>query len=150
MGAGKSTYAKQLAQSTEGILISEDEWLSTLYPEEIHSFDDFLVRHRRLLKTLLPHVEVILRSGLSVILDFPANTAGARKQFLEIARNANAQHRAVYLNVSNERCLEQIAKRRVEQPERAKFDTPEVFKSVIQYFEVPDESEGLNLEIVQP
>ena len=54
---------------------------------------------------------------------------------------------AYYLNVSDDVCLQQIAKRRIEQPERAKFDTPEVFAEVTQYFEEPSEAEGLEIEI---
>ena len=38
------------------------------------------------------------------------------------------------------------AKRRVEQPERAQFDTPAMFATVTQYFEEPTAVEGLNLE----
>ncbi|TOB48348.1 1-deoxy-D-xylulose-5-phosphate synthase, partial [Vibrio parahaemolyticus] len=38
-----------------------------------------------------------------------------------------------------------IAKRRIEQPERAMFDTEAVFHHVTQYFEAPTASENLSL-----
>ncbi len=38
MGAGKSTKSKQLAIEKHAVLLSEDEWLSSLYPNQITSF----------------------------------------------------------------------------------------------------------------
>lgn len=42
MGAGKSTKSKQIAQDKHAVLLSEDEWLSSLYPNQIESFEDYL------------------------------------------------------------------------------------------------------------
>ena len=148
MGAGKSTYSSSFSEKSGAILISEDDWLSKLYPDEINDFNDFVVRHHKLLNVLRPHVGQVLESGSSVVLDFPANTKDSRQWYLEVARAANATHEAIYLNVSDEKCLEQIAKRRIEKPEREKFDTTEMFELVTQYFEEPSESEGINLRII--
>jgi predicted kinase len=148
MGAGKSTYSARYSADSGAILISEDQWLNALYPDEINTFDDFVVRHRKLLGLLGPHVQQILKSGSWVILDFPANRVDDRKWYLDIANAVNAPHRAVYLQASNEICLAQIAKRRIEQPDRAKFDTPEMFETVTQFFEEPSGSEGLNIHLV--
>lgn len=41
MGSGKSTKAIELANEYDAILLSEDEWLSAIYPEEIKVFDDY-------------------------------------------------------------------------------------------------------------
>ena len=42
MGAGKSTHARRLAEAEKAVLISEDEWLEMLYPEQIKTLDDYL------------------------------------------------------------------------------------------------------------
>ncbi len=42
MGAGKSTKSKQLAKEKNAVLLSEDEWLSSFYPNQITSFEDYL------------------------------------------------------------------------------------------------------------
>ena len=42
MGAGKSTESKKVATERNAVLISEDEWLSELYPNQITSFDDYI------------------------------------------------------------------------------------------------------------
>ena len=110
MGAGKSTKSKQVSQDRNAILISEDEWLSTLYPNQITSFDDYL-HYSSVLKPLVKtHVVNILRVGADVVMDFPANTVNQRKWFKELISEANAPNELIYLNVSNEICLKQIEK----------------------------------------
>jgi hypothetical protein len=47
----------------------------------------------------------------------------------------NAPHELIYMNISDEICLKQIAKRSIEQPERASFDTEEVFHHVTSFLE---------------
>ncbi|MEM9303897.1 MAG: ATP-binding protein [Pseudomonadota bacterium] len=148
MGAGKSTYSKQLAEVHGAVLISEDDWLAALYPDEIDGLEDFIVRHKRLLGILGPHVAAILSSGSSVVMDFPANTKATREWFLATARAAGAPHQASYLRVADETCLERIARRRIEQPERARYDTPELFEQVTRYFEEPGDGEGLEVIVI--
>ena len=148
MGAGKSTKSKQVSQERNAVLISEDEWLSKLYPNQITSFDDYL-HYASLLKPLVKsHVLDILKTGTSVVLDFPANTVNQRKWFKELIAEANAPNELIYLKVSNDVCLRQIEKRRLEQPERAIYDTESMFIEVTRYFQEPEQSEGFNLQVV--
>ncbi len=145
MGAGKSTKSKQLAAEKHAVLLSEDEWLSVLYPNEIVSFDDYLKFSAQLKPLVKKHVQNILRVGTDVVLDFPGNTQKQRKWLLSIASEVNANHQLIFLNLSNEQCLHRIAQRRNEQPERATFDTIETFIHVTKFFEALDVSEGLHI-----
>ncbi|AQX54845.1 AAA family ATPase [Priestia flexa] len=145
MGAGKSTKSKQLAAEKHTVLLSEDEWLSALYPNEIASFDDYLKFSAQLKPLVKKHVQNILSVGTDVVMDFPGNTQKQRKWLLSIASEVNANHQLIFLNLNNEQCLRQIAQRRNEQPERATFDTIETFIHVTKFFEEPDVSEGLNI-----
>lgn len=148
MGAGKSTKSKQISQERNAVLISEDEWLSKLYPKQIASFNDYL-HYSSLLKPLVkPHVVNILKTGADVVMDFPANTVNQRKWFKEIVSEANSPNELIYLNVSNDICLRQIEKRRVENPERAIYDTEAMFNEVTKYFQEPNQSEGFNIKVV--
>jgi predicted kinase len=145
MGAGKSTESKQLAIDENAVLLSEDEWLSYLYPNQIASFEDY-IKFSALLKPLVKkHVQDILIVGTDVMMDFPANTQKLRKCFLHMATEIDAKHQLIYLNLKNDQCLRNIANRCKEQPERAAFDTEEVFVHVTKYFEEPEASEGLNI-----
>ena len=148
MGAGKSTKAKELALEKNTILISEDEWLATLYPSEISSFDDY-IKYAAILRPLIKtHVQKILLTGTNVVLDFPGNTVKQRIWFKKLSEEIKVNHNLIFLDISNERCLEQISKRRKEQPKRASFDTEEMFHHVTKYFETPMEKEGLELTII--
>ena len=148
MGAGKSTKSKRVAIERNAVLISEDEWLAGLYPGKIATLKDY-VPYSSLLKPLVrKHVQSILLTGTDVVMDFPANTQSQRAWFLSLASEVDAEHELIYLQLSNEHCLKQIAKRRAEQPERAAFDTEEVFHRVTQYFEKPSENEGLNIVVI--
>ncbi|MGE7839653.1 AAA family ATPase [Lysinibacillus sp. NPDC093712] len=78
-------------------------------------------------------------------MDFPGNTQQQRKWFLDIASEVNANHQLIFLNLNNEQCLRQIAKRCIEQPERATFETEETFIHVTNFFEEPEVSESFNI-----
>ncbi|MGB0866478.1 MAG: AAA family ATPase [Granulosicoccaceae bacterium] len=149
MAAGKSTKSQAFAQEHNAVLVSEDEWLNALYPEQIKNVQDYL-KFSALLKPLLQkHVQNILQSGSSVVMDFPANTRDQRQWFLQIAQSAGAPHHMFYLDISDEQCLQQLAQRRTQQPERAKFDTPETFQLISGFFETPDRHEALNIEVLR-
>ncbi|WP_444917595.1 AAA family ATPase [Microbulbifer sp. JMSA003] len=148
MGAGKSTKAVEIAQTTGAILISEDEWLSNLYPHEISSLSTYIEYSARLKPMIKSHTQDILRSGISVVLDFPGNTRKQRSWFKEIFLDNLFPHQLIYLKADDKLCLRQIAQRQKSHPERAAFDTPETFKQVNKYFEEPSQSEGFNIEVV--
>ena len=149
MGAGKSTKSQQLALDRNAVLISEDEWLASLYPGQIASFEDY-IKFSGLLKPLVKsHVQNILCSGTNVVMDFPANTVSQRKWFKAIVSEIDAPHELIYLNTSEEICLKQIAQRCIERPERAKFDREEVFHHVTSFFEEPSAEEGLNIKRIE-
>lgn len=145
MGAGKSTRSKQLAIEKRAVRLSEDEWLQALYPNQIHTFEDYR-QYSGLLKPLVKEtVQRMLEVGTDVVMDFPANTKCLRKWFLDMAAEVGADYQLIYLNLSDEKCLRQIAKRRAEAPERAAFDTKEVFEYVTSFFEAPSKSEGIRI-----
>ncbi|SIS03319.1 AAA domain-containing protein [Peribacillus simplex] len=141
----KSTKSKQLAMEKHAVLLSEDEWLSSLYPNQITLFEDYLKFSAQLKPMVKKHVQNILSVGTDVVMDFPGNTQKQRKWFLDIASQVNANHQLIFLNLNNKQCLRQIAQRRNEQPERAAFDTEATFIHVTQFFEAPEASEGLNI-----
>jgi predicted kinase len=145
MGAGKSTKSKQLAIDKQAVLLSEDEWLSSLYPNQIASFVDYLKFSVQLKPLVKKHVQNILSVGTDVVMDFPGNTQKQRKWLSGIASEVNASHQLIFLNLNNEQCLRQIEQRRKEQPERAAFDTEAVFIHVTSFFEAPEASECLNI-----
>lgn len=149
MGSGKSTKAISLAKEYNAILLSEDEWLSAIYPEEIKVFADYIKYSSRLKPLLKKHVQNLLNSGISVIMDFPGNTRNQRAWFKDIFSEYEIPHKLYYLELSDELCLKQIEQRKKINPSRADFDTEEVFHQVNSYFQPPTEEEGFNIQIVK-
>lgn len=148
MGAGKSTFSSELANSTNAVLISEDEWLAALYPDQIASLEDY-IRLSNLLKPQIKKlVQSILTSGSDVVMDYPANTLAQREWLKSLFTEVGASHELIYIDVPDEVCLARIAKRRVTNPDRDKTDTPEMFALVTRYFVEPSADEGFNLTIL--
>jgi len=149
MGAGKSTYSQQLAIDSNAMLLSEDDWLAALYPDEINNLADYQKYSARLKPLLASHLQAALLAGLSVVLDFPGNTRRQRAWFKDIISCHNIAHRLVYLEMDDSSCLVQIGQRRISHPERAQFDTEAVFRQVTAHFEAPGADEGFDIEIVR-
>ena len=82
-------------------------------------------------------------------MDFPANTRNQRAWFKDIFLTESIPHRLIYLEMDDKTCIEQISKRRETNPERALFDTEEVFYHVTSFFQPPSADEGFSIEVVQ-
>ena len=87
-------------------------------------------------------------AGTDVVMDFPANTLAQREWFREIFSEIQAGHRLIYIDLPDEVCKAQVAKRRIEQPQRAATDTPEMFEQITRYFVPPATDEGFNTTVV--
>jgi hypothetical protein len=79
-------------------------------------------------------------------MDFPANTVARRRWFKALCSKINAPHELIYINVSDETCLEQIALPSIEQPKREAYDTKAVFHHVTRFIEKPGAGEGVNIK----
>ncbi len=148
MGAGKSTLSQEISSQEGAILLSEDEWLKAIYPDEIRTFDDYITYSSRLKPMMKQHVQHILHAGVSVVMDFPGNTEKQRAWLKEIYTACGCDHKLIYLKASDDFCIKRIAKRAKTQPQRALFDTEDVFHQVTRYFQLPLEKEGFNIHVV--
>lgn len=148
MGAGKTTKSLEVSQEQNAVLLSEDEWLASIYPDSIKTLEDYVEFSGRLKPQMKKLVQSILVSGANVVMDFPANTIAQRKWLRSIFSEIQAPHELIYIDQSNDICLERIAKRRTEQPQRAATDTEELFLQVTKYFVAPTPDEGFNITLV--
>ena len=144
IAAGKSTFAKQLAEKDRTVLISEDVWLANLYPGQIQSLEDYARCSAQLRAAMAPHIVALLLAGMSVVLDFPSNTLATRAWAKELITQAHAAHELHYLDVSDEICKARLHARNAggEHP----FETTEAqFELFSRYFVAPQESEGFQI-----
>jgi adenylate kinase family enzyme len=144
MGAGKSTKSRETAHKSNAVLLSEDEWLESIYPNKITSLHDYSKYSNQLKPQIKKLVQSILATGTDVVMDFPANTVSQREWFKSIFSEIQASHNLIYIDVPNDVCLEQITRRSIEQPERAATDTAVMFEQVTKYFVEPAPEEGFN------
>lgn len=145
MASGKSTLARTLARNNNAILIVEDEWLSKLYPGEILTIKDYIQCSNRLKTILTSHVVLLLMQGMSVVLDFPANTINQRNSLRSISKEAGIKHKLHYVEASDEKCKEQLKKRNIANPDQIAFTSEKEFDAINQYFQAPTEEEKLDI-----
>ncbi|WP_086932899.1 AAA family ATPase [Agarilytica rhodophyticola] len=141
MGAGKSTEASKVAQEGNSVLLVEDEWLASLYPNKISSLEDYIKYSNQLKPQIKKLAQSILVTGANVVMDFPANTISQRSWFRTIFLEVDTSHNLIFIDASDETCLAQIEKRCQSHPERALTDTPEMFEQITKYFVEPSPDE---------
>jgi len=149
MAAGKSTLSTDLSRNLRVVVLSEDELLARLFPGEITDIPSYSKMSERLKSAIGDVVVDLLSNGVSLILDFPANTASQRAWLRGLADQAKVNHELHYIDVSDSICKTQLLKRAIEHPERASTDTIEMFDAISKYFEPPSEEEGLNIMLVE-
>lgn len=144
IAAGKSTLAAALGTAPNTVVISEDDWLGALYPGEIESGPDYLHRATQLKTVMGPHVADLLKAGVSVVLDFPANTVAFRDWMRGILAMTGADHVMHVLDVSDEVCLSRLHERNARGT-HAYAATEEQFRRFSDYFVPPSPDEGFNV-----
>ncbi|MGJ5078356.1 AAA family ATPase [Bradyrhizobium sp. SZCCHNS3002] len=144
IAAGKSTLTAALGRRTGTIVIAEDDWLARLYPGEQSTLADYVRNSSRLRSVMGPHVVALLRAGVSVVLDFPANTPASRAWMRGLFEAAGAPHQLHHLDVPDEVCKARLRARNAEG-RHAFTVTDEEFDLFTSYFVAPTADEGFNV-----
>lgn len=144
IAAGKSTLVTDLGRLPKTVVVKEDHWLSRLYPEEQNSLADYVRNSTRLRNAIAPHLVQLLKAGLSVVLDFPANTRGSRAWMRTLFEEAECAHRLHYLDASDEVCKARL-RRRNESGTHEFIVIDEDFDLFTSHFVPPAADEGFNL-----
>ncbi len=141
IAAGKSTLAARLAERPGTIRISEDAWLACLYRDEQKTIEDYVRNSRRLREVMGDHVVALLKAGLSVVLDFPANTPASRQWMRSLFERADADHRLHFLDVPDEVCKARLRARNAAGTHAFNASDAE-FDLFTSYFVPPSAEEG--------
>lgn len=144
IASGKSTLTKQLAHQNNALLICQDDWLSTLFPEEIRTLEDYVKYFGRLTDIMGKHVSAILKGGTSVVLDFPANTLKTRAWMKSIGDSANCRIEMHFLDVPDQICLQRLTARNKLGEHQYKTNEEE-FHQFTSYFVAPGTAEGFEI-----
>lgn len=149
IAAGKSTLASELASRPATILISEDVWLSCLYKDEQKTIEDYARNARRLREVMGDHVVALLQAGLSVVLDFPANTPASRQWMRSLFERAGVRHQLHFLDVPDDACKARLRVRNAAGAHAFNVTDAE-FDLFTSYFVSPSAEEGFDLVTYRP
>ena len=126
------------------MLVSEDVWLSPLFGPEMTSVADYIRCSRRLQTAIGPHIRDLLRLGISVVLDFPANTVSYRAWMRTLFEGAGADHCLHVLDVPDQVCKARLRERNAAGAHDFAASDAE-FDQIAVYFTLPSEAEGFTI-----
>lgn len=142
--SGKSTLTARLSQTAKTVVIAEDDWLATLYGDQMTALPDYVRCSARLRDAIAPHVTALLRAGVSVVLDFPANTVETRRWMRSLVVASGAAHRLHYLDVPDALCKARLRARNASG--NHPFAVTEAqFDRIAEHFVPPSEDEGFDI-----
>ena len=144
IGSGKSTLAAELSNAPATLVISEDAWLSALFSDQMTSGADYVSCSKKLQNIMTTHVAALLNTGVSVVLDFAANTVIQRQWMRDIILQTGAAHQMHVLDVPDAVCLERLRARNAAGTHEFAA-TDEQFHQFAKYFVAPTEEEGFNI-----
>ena len=144
IASGKSTLTARLAQAPRTVRISEDSLLAQLYPGQIASLADYAACAARLRAAVAPLALQMLQAGVSVVLDFPANTPASRAWMRDLFQQADVPHVLHYLDVPDEECKARLRQRNASGLHP--FSTSDAqFDEITRHFVPPAASEGFHV-----
>lgn len=149
IASGKSTLARELAAAPRTIVLSEDHFLSRLYPGEILNIEDFARCSTRLRDAVGPVIEALLGTGMSVVLDFQANTPASRAWMRGLFERAEAAHILHFLDVTDAECLTRLHGRNTSGAHDYQVSDAE-FEIFTRHFTPPSPDEGFEVRRIAP
>ena len=145
MAAGKTTLSRELAAREDAVVLAEDALLERLFPGEIADLSAYVKYSSRIRSAFQAHICALLAKGISVVLDFPANTKQQRAWFRRLIDDAGTEHELHFIDAPDAVCLRQLAQRSEGLPADRKWTTEAEFHAVTRYFQPPTEDEGFNI-----
>ena len=144
IAAGKSTLTAELSRMPLTIVVNEDFWLSRLFGPEMKDVADYIRYSQRLRDAVSPLVRDLLLMGVSVVLDFPANTPAMRSWMRTLFETVGADHRLHFLDVPDEICKARLRVRNAAGTHDFAASDAQ-FEQITRYFVPPSEAEGFNV-----
>ncbi len=140
IGSGKTTYAKELAESTKGFRFSIDEWMIPLFGEHMER-ELFNLRIRTLEELFQEASFQLIKLGIPVIFDFGYRTLADRERIVSWASEQGYTSEMHYLDVLYETCCQRAFERNTDPKGKSYEMTPEMMKMFWSWFEVPAKDE---------
>jgi predicted kinase len=144
IASGKSTLAARLADRPATILVSQDRLMAKLYPDEIRTIEDYAKIAPRLRDAMGEHLASVLREGVSIVLDWPANTVRVRSWMRAIFEDAGADHELHVLKATESERRVRLSARNASGDHEYIVDA-EMLETFDRYFEEPTGAEAFSI-----
>ncbi|MDD5113116.1 MAG: AAA family ATPase [Methylobacter sp.] len=150
VGAGKTTYARQLAEQTNGIVFSIDNWMSSLFKPDLSEDVDlktmipawFAERVDRCESMIYETSKEILATGGVVVLDLGFIRKSRRDKAHDFASSQELQAQLHCVSADKAVRQKRIEQRNLERgPTYAMGVSPAMFEFTEKVFETPTEHE---------
>lgn len=153
IGAGKSTYARELETAIGAIRFSIDEWMSTLFKADQGGEIEYewaMERIGRIEKQIWSMTEKLLKLDISVILDLGLLQKEHRQKFYDLAGVQNFKIETHLIEVVKDIRWQRVEMRNKEKGETFSLEvTSEMFEFCEGLYEYPDEDEMVNCKIIR-
>jgi predicted kinase len=157
VGAGKSTYATQLATTLRGVVFSIDEWMTILFHADIAAGTTlqtmnpvwFSERVDRCEAMIYQSSAKLLHAGGVAILDLGFLRRARRDKAREFAAAQPLAAQLHYVTAEVEVRRQRVAARNEARPPGGFPVSPEMFAFAERIFEAPSEEELLHATVVR-
>ncbi len=137
-GAGKTTYARKLAEQESAALFILDEMVHEQYGNR-HDVE-LGFREKTVKYDALPQIIDLLQSGKSVILDYGFFKSEERSRYKKLAEILGVEFELHYIKAPYDTLLERVLKRNKEEGNIHHIDK-EILDALIKQFEEPEDDE---------
>jgi predicted kinase len=140
IGAGKTTFAKQLETRTGAVRITKDEWLIQMVGNDptIAGYEDFDHRMCELSRNVAFQLAA---KGIDVILDEGFWAKEQRDEMRRRTEEAGAQPVVYFLDTPIETIRERVARRNMTPAKDSFTISADLLDFYLQYWQPPDEDE---------
>jgi len=156
VGAGKSTFAIELAREISGVHVPLDEWFARLFSPDRPATDFvawYVGRKQRLLTVIWEHAGALLRAGTPAILELGLIRRADRNRFYNQVDELGVDLLVYVLDSPREVRRERVRRRNEERGPTFSMVVPEhIFDMASDMWEGPDEIEiaDRQIRIVSP
>ena len=146
VGAGKSTFALELAREHRGVRLTLDEWMQALFGGDERPatgrIEWYLERVERCLEQIWRLTQVLVDTGTDVILEIGLLRREERERFYARLEEAGYALTVYVLDAPREVRRERVQRRNEERGETFSIEVPpQFFEFASDMWEPPDDDE---------
>jgi predicted kinase len=141
IGAGKTTFARELETRTGAVRITKDEWLIRLVGND-PTIDRYADYDHRIVELSRDVAFQLVEKGIDVILDEGFWAKDERALMRKRIEGIGAKVVLYYLDTPIQTIRERVARRSADPPKDSFRITGELLDSYLPYWQPPSEDEG--------